>query len=60
MPVIVVARLRLRAPAFFDEFFASAVAAVEQAQNPQGNLGTDVLAGRITPIGPAQPGKSAT
>jgi hypothetical protein len=35
MPVIVVTRLRLRDPAFFDEFFASAVAVVEQAQNPQ-------------------------
>jgi hypothetical protein len=44
MPVIVVTRLRLRDPAFFDEFFASAVAVVEQAQGTQGNLATDVLA----------------
>jgi hypothetical protein len=44
MPVIVVTRLRLKAPAFFDEFFASAVAVVEQAQNSAGNLGADVLA----------------
>jgi heme-degrading monooxygenase HmoA len=44
MPVIVVTRLRLKDPAFFDEFFASAVAVVEQAQNSEGNLGADVLA----------------
>jgi heme-degrading monooxygenase HmoA len=44
MPVIVVTRLRLRDPAFFDEFFASALAVVEQAQNSAGNLGADVLA----------------
>ena len=44
MPVIVVTRLRLRAPAVFDEFFASAVAATEQATNSEGNLGADVLA----------------
>jgi hypothetical protein len=44
MPVIVVTRLRLRAPALFDEFFGHAVAVVEQAQNSQGNLGADVLA----------------
>ena len=44
MPFIVVTRLRLRDPAFFDEFFASAVAAVEQATNSEGNLGADVLA----------------
>ncbi|HEY2306084.1 MAG TPA: antibiotic biosynthesis monooxygenase [Streptosporangiaceae bacterium] len=44
MPVIVVTRLRLRDPAFFDEFFASAVAVVEQAQGTEGNLGADVLA----------------
>jgi hypothetical protein len=42
--VIVVTRLRLRDPAFFDEFFASAVAVVEQAQGSDGNLGADVLA----------------
>ena len=44
MPVIVVTRLRLRDPAFFDDFFASAVAVVEQAKNSEGNLGADVLA----------------
>ena len=44
MPVIVVTRLRLKDPALFDEFFASAVAVVEQAQNSEGNLGADVLA----------------
>ena len=44
MTVIVVTRLRLRDPAFFDEFFASAVAVVEQAQGSEGNLGADVLA----------------
>ncbi len=44
MPVIVVTRLRLRDPAFFDEFFASAVAVVEQAQGSAGNLSADVLA----------------
>jgi hypothetical protein len=44
MPVIVVTRLRLRDPALFDEFFASAVAVTEQAKNSDGNLGADVLA----------------
>lgn len=44
MPVIVVTRLRLKDPALFNEFFASAVAVVEQAQNSEGNLGADVLA----------------
>jgi heme-degrading monooxygenase HmoA len=44
MSVIVVTRLRLKDPAFFDEFFASAVAVVEQAQGTEGNLGADVLA----------------
>jgi hypothetical protein len=44
MPVIVVTRLRLRDAAFFDEFFAQAVAVVEQAKNSQGNLHADVLA----------------
>jgi hypothetical protein len=44
MPVIVVTRLRLKDPALFDEFFASAVAVVEQAQKSEGNLGADVLA----------------
>ncbi len=44
MPVIVVTRLRLRDPAAFEEFFASAVAVVEQAKSTEGNLGADVLA----------------
>jgi hypothetical protein len=44
MPVIVITRLRLKDPAFFDEFFVGAVAAVEQAQSTAGNLGADVLA----------------
>jgi heme-degrading monooxygenase HmoA len=44
MPVIVVTRLRLKDPAFFDEFFASAVAVVEQAQGSDGNLAAEVLA----------------
>jgi heme-degrading monooxygenase HmoA len=44
MPVIVVTRLRLRDPAFFDEFFAAAVAVMEQAKSSAGNLGADVLA----------------
>jgi hypothetical protein len=44
MPLIVVTRLRLRDPAFFDEFFAAAVAVVEQAQGTEGNLSADVLA----------------
>ena len=44
MSVIVVTRLRLRDPAFFDEFFASAVAVVEQAQGSAGNLSAEVLA----------------
>ena len=42
MPVIVVTRLRLKDPAFFDEFFASAVTVVEQAQSSGGNLGADL------------------
>jgi hypothetical protein len=44
MPVIVVTRLRLKDPALLDEFFTDAVAAVEQAQKADGNLGTDALA----------------
>ena len=44
MPVIVVTRLRLRDPALLDEFFADAVAAIEQAQKSEGNLGADALA----------------
>lgn len=44
MPLVVVTRLRLRDAAFFDEFFASAVATVEQATQSEGNLSADVLA----------------
>ncbi len=44
MPVIVVTRLRLKDPALADEFFADAVAAIEQAQKSAGNLATDALA----------------
>jgi quinol monooxygenase YgiN len=44
MPVIVVTRLRLKAPALLDEFFTAAVAAIEQAQKSDGNLGADALA----------------
>jgi len=44
VPVIVVTRLRLKDAALFDEFFASAIAVTEQAQNSEGNLGADVLA----------------
>jgi heme-degrading monooxygenase HmoA len=40
----VVTRLRLRDPRYFDDFFASAVAAVEQAESSEGNLGAEVLA----------------
>jgi heme-degrading monooxygenase HmoA len=44
VPVIVVTRLRLKDPALLDEFFVDAVAAIEQAQKSQGNLGVDALA----------------
>jgi hypothetical protein len=44
MSVIVVTRLRLRDPALLDEFFTDAVAAIEQAQKSDGNLGVDALA----------------
>jgi quinol monooxygenase YgiN len=44
MPIIVVTRLRLKDPALLDEFFAEAVAAIEQAQKSEGNLGADALA----------------
>jgi len=44
MPVIVITRLRLRDPAVFDDFFASAVAVTEQAKKTEGNLGANVLA----------------
>lgn len=44
MPVIVVTRLRLKDVALQDDFFAAAVAVLEQAKNADGNLGTDALA----------------
>ena len=44
MAVIVVTRLRLKDPAILDEFFIDAVAAIEQAQKSEGNLGADALA----------------
>ena len=44
MPIIVVTRLRLKDPALLDEFFTAAVAAIEQAQTSNGNLGADALA----------------
>jgi heme-degrading monooxygenase HmoA len=44
MAVIAVTRLRLRDHAYLDEFFASAVALLEQANNSAGVLGADVLA----------------
>ena len=44
MPVIVVTRLRLKDPALLDEFFTAAVAAIEQAQKSDGNLGVGALA----------------
>jgi hypothetical protein len=44
VPIIVVTRLRLKNPALLDEFFTDAVAAMEQAQKSEGNLGADALA----------------
>ena len=44
MPVVVVTRLRLKDPGLIDEFFTDAVAAIEQAQKSEGNLGADALA----------------
>ena len=44
MPVIVVTRLRLKDQALLNEFFTDAVAAIEQAQKSEGNLGADALA----------------
>ena len=43
MPRLVVTRLRLRDPQFFDDFFAAAVAVVEQAKASEGNLAAEVL-----------------
>lgn len=44
MALIVVTRLRLRDAQFFDEFFAAAVAVVEQATSADGNFAAEVLA----------------
>ena len=44
MPVIVVTRLRLQDPSDLDDFFAAAVALVEQAKSSSGTLGTNALA----------------
>ena len=44
MSVVVVTRLRLRDPALLDDFFAAAVAVLEQAKQSDGSLGSDVLA----------------
>ncbi len=44
MPVIVVTRLRLRDHSQLDDFFAAAVALVEQAKGSSGIHGTDALA----------------
>jgi hypothetical protein len=44
MSVIVVTRLRLKDPALLDDFFASAVVALEQAKTAEGNLAADVFA----------------
>jgi len=43
MTIIVVTRLRLKDPALLDDFFTDAVAALEQAQKSDGNLGVDAL-----------------
>jgi len=45
MPVIVVARLRLRDRALLDELFTDAVAAIGRAMKSDGNLAADALAG---------------
>ena len=39
-----VTRLRLKDPALLDDFFTDALAAIEQAQKSDGNLGVDALA----------------
>jgi hypothetical protein len=44
LALIVVTRLRLRDAQVVDEFFAAAIAVVEQAQSSEGNLAADVLA----------------
>jgi hypothetical protein len=44
MPIIVVARLRLRDHSLQDEFFTRATAVLEQAQRSDGSLGTNAFA----------------
>ena len=44
MPVIVFTRLRLKDASLTDEFFTDALAAIEQAQKADGNLGVGALA----------------
>ena len=44
MPLIVVTRLRLRNAGQLNDFFAAAVAVLEQSKSTDGNLGADVLA----------------
>jgi hypothetical protein len=44
VPVIVVTRLHLKDHSYQDEFFASAVALLEQARGSAGILGSDVMA----------------
>jgi hypothetical protein len=44
MPIIVVARLRLRDPSLLDEFFTRATGVLDLAQKMEGNLGADALA----------------
>jgi hypothetical protein len=44
MALVVVTRLRVRDQKFFDDFFAAAVAVVEQATASEGNIAADVLA----------------
>ena len=44
MPIIVVARLRLRDHSLQDEFSTRATAVLEQAQKTDGNLGADAFA----------------
>jgi hypothetical protein len=43
MPRVVITRLRLRDPALLDDFFAAAVAVLEQAQATDGSVGADAL-----------------
>jgi heme-degrading monooxygenase HmoA len=45
MAFLVVTRLRLRDPKYLDEFVRSAFAVVDQANNSEGNLAAEVLAG---------------